>query len=85
VLHLVANHIIRGGPGVTMPSIDADDNTSDDETRNSKLTKAFKRRARSTSHHKTADELKCRVSLISKNEDVVLTYYRNKFVNTRTK
>lgn len=85
MLDLVANHIIRGGPMPSSTVHDSDDDTSHDETQNPKLTKAFKRRARSMPHHKTADELKCRVSLISKNEDVVLTTsYRDryKFVNT---
>lgn len=83
VLELVADHMIRGGPGATMPVPsmpsstvqDAGDETSGDETapttRNLKQTKRFKGRPRSMSHHKTADELKYRVSFISKNESVI--------------
>jgi hypothetical protein len=77
VLDLVANHMIRGGPGASMPPMpsstvqDADDETADDETapmtKTGKPTKMFRGCAQPTSH-KNADELHYRVSFILRNE-----------------
>jgi hypothetical protein len=77
VLDLVANHMIRDGPGASMPPMpsstvqDADDETTDDETapmtKTEKPTKMFRGCAQPTSH-KNTNELHYRVSFISRNE-----------------
>jgi hypothetical protein len=73
VLDLVANHMIRGRPGATMPPMPSstvqEDQDTDDETapmkKTGKLTKRFRQRAR-PQNLKSADELLYRVSLLSK-------------------
>jgi hypothetical protein len=90
VLDLVADHMIRGGPGTPMPlppssTVQNADDETEPMTKAGKLTKMFRGRARPTSH-KNADELYYRVSLMSRNGVCRKeTPYRTMSVNTRTK
>jgi hypothetical protein len=66
VLDLVVNHVIHGRPGAAMPPMPSSTvEDTDDETTPTKTIKKFRGRAQPMSH-KNDDELRLRVSLLSK-------------------
>ena len=71
MLDLVANHVMRSGSGATTSTVvtaqDTDSETAPMEKGKSNA-KIFRQRARLSASRKNEDELKCRVSILLKNE-----------------